>query len=148
MQMHAHAHAHGSGGSLGNGGSPSASDSQPHLPRIDSASGAQGRFVHARAESHLAPGHEYEHEREYGYEHEHEQSAARMHDAFGPSREDLHDLFHQGVNTQGEGGANKLRHVCDACGKRFNRPSSLRIHANTHTGAKRESPMCFLFCAP
>ncbi|KAJ6596185.1 hypothetical protein DFH09DRAFT_905480 [Mycena vulgaris] len=27
------------------------------------------------------------------------------------------------------------RHPCPSCGKRFNRPSSLRIHANTHTGA-------------
>ena len=29
------------------------------------------------------------------------------------------------------------RHVCDTCGKAFNRPSSLAIHINTHTGAKR-----------
>ncbi|KAJ7469793.1 hypothetical protein B0H11DRAFT_2238235 [Mycena galericulata] len=27
------------------------------------------------------------------------------------------------------------KHVCPTCGKRFNRPSSLRIHVNTHTGA-------------
>jgi uncharacterized Zn-finger protein len=27
------------------------------------------------------------------------------------------------------------RHVCLVCSKRFNRPSSLRIHVNTHTGA-------------
>ncbi|KAJ7062643.1 hypothetical protein C8F01DRAFT_1134795 [Mycena amicta] len=26
-------------------------------------------------------------------------------------------------------------HVCSQCGKRFNRPSSVRIHANMHTGA-------------
>ncbi|KAJ7652473.1 hypothetical protein DFH06DRAFT_899501, partial [Mycena polygramma] len=27
------------------------------------------------------------------------------------------------------------KHVCPRCGKRFNRPSSLHIHRNTHTGA-------------
>ncbi|KAJ6539787.1 hypothetical protein DFH09DRAFT_847275, partial [Mycena vulgaris] len=27
------------------------------------------------------------------------------------------------------------RHPCPSCRKRFNRPRSLRIHANTHTGA-------------
>ncbi|KAJ7603885.1 hypothetical protein DFH06DRAFT_1255958 [Mycena polygramma] len=27
------------------------------------------------------------------------------------------------------------RHICTTCGKRFNRPSSLRIHSNTHSGA-------------
>ncbi|KAF7318557.1 hypothetical protein HMN09_00366000 [Mycena chlorophos] len=27
------------------------------------------------------------------------------------------------------------KHICPQCGKRFNRPSSLRIHVNTHTGA-------------
>jgi uncharacterized Zn-finger protein len=38
----------------------------------------------------------------------------------------------------GEGEVGK-KHVCPMCGKGFNRPSSLRIHANTHTGATRES---------
>ncbi|KAF7318556.1 hypothetical protein HMN09_00365900 [Mycena chlorophos] len=32
------------------------------------------------------------------------------------------------------------KHVCPTCQKRFNRPSSLRIHVNTHTGATREHP--------
>ncbi|KAJ7218545.1 hypothetical protein GGX14DRAFT_302848, partial [Mycena pura] len=27
------------------------------------------------------------------------------------------------------------KHLCPRCGKHFNRPSSLRIHVNTHTGA-------------
>lgn len=31
------------------------------------------------------------------------------------------------------------KHVCSTCFKRFNRPSSLRIHVNTHTGATRKS---------
>lgn len=30
------------------------------------------------------------------------------------------------------------KHVCSTCFKRFNRPSSLRIHVNTHTGATRK----------
>ena len=30
------------------------------------------------------------------------------------------------------------RHCCPHCNKRFNRPSSLAIHVNTHTGAKRK----------
>ena len=30
------------------------------------------------------------------------------------------------------------RHACPYCPRRFNRPSSLAIHLNTHTGAKRE----------
>lgn len=30
------------------------------------------------------------------------------------------------------------KHVCPTCFKRFNRPSSLRIHVNTHTGATRK----------
>jgi hypothetical protein len=33
---------------------------------------------------------------------------------------------------------NGKKHVCSTCFKRFNRPSSLRIHVNTHTGATRE----------
>lgn len=36
------------------------------------------------------------------------------------------------------------RHECHHCKKRFNRPSSLRIHVNTHTGAKRKS-LCVLW---
>ncbi|KAF6754050.1 hypothetical protein DFP72DRAFT_813420, partial [Ephemerocybe angulata] len=35
----------------------------------------------------------------------------------------------------GEGGSSGKKHVCPTCLKRFNRPSSLRIHVNTHTGA-------------
>ncbi|KAK7053572.1 hypothetical protein R3P38DRAFT_2601282, partial [Favolaschia claudopus] len=28
------------------------------------------------------------------------------------------------------------KYVCKQCGKRFSRPSSLKIHVNTHTGAQ------------
>ncbi|EAU82265.2 hypothetical protein CC1G_08877 [Coprinopsis cinerea okayama7 len=42
-------------------------------------------------------------------------------------------------NGSEEEGANEAssgkKHVCPTCFKRFNRPSSLRIHVNTHTGA-------------
>ncbi|KAF7332911.1 hypothetical protein MVEN_02396900 [Mycena venus] len=33
-------------------------------------------------------------------------------------------------------GSGDKRHMCRICRKRFNRPSSLRIHVNTHTGAQ------------
>lgn len=39
------------------------------------------------------------------------------------------------VNVNGD---TSKRHVCPTCLKRFNRPSSLRIHVNTHTGATRK----------
>ncbi|KIK97001.1 hypothetical protein PAXRUDRAFT_137231, partial [Paxillus rubicundulus Ve08.2h10] len=39
-----------------------------------------------------------------------------------------------GSSLQGEGRGKK--HQCPHCGKRFNRPSSMKIHVNTHTGAK------------
>ena len=38
--------------------------------------------------------------------------------------------------TPGESAGKK--HICPTCLKRFNRPSSLRIHVNTHTGATRK----------
>lgn len=44
-----------------------------------------------------------------------------------------------GDGEGGEGGGEKRRHECVKCGKKFNRPSSLKIHLNTHTGAKRKS---------
>lgn len=40
---------------------------------------------------------------------------------------------------------NDRRHVCPNCSKRFNRPSSLKIHISTHTGERRESTL--YFCA-
>ncbi|KAK0435488.1 hypothetical protein EV421DRAFT_1228695 [Armillaria borealis] len=46
----------------------------------------------------------------------------------------------QSTSTSSEEGEDVLgehdrKHVCTMCNKRFNRPSSLRIHVNTHTGA-------------
>jgi hypothetical protein len=53
-------------------------------------------------------------------------------------------------DDDGEGGMNGQlgtgqgkKHICPSCLKRFNRPSSLRIHVNTHTGATREFPFFF-----
>lgn len=37
------------------------------------------------------------------------------------------------------------KHQCPQCSKRFNRPSSLRIHVNTHTGARRKCLILFPF---
>lgn len=37
-----------------------------------------------------------------------------------------------------EEGHNRRRHVCPTCLMRFNRPSSLHTHLNSHTGATRE----------
>lgn len=41
---------------------------------------------------------------------------------------------HLSTMLHGEGRGKK--HQCPHCGKRFNRPSSMKIHVNTHTGAK------------
>ncbi|KAK0447023.1 uncharacterized protein EV420DRAFT_1569499 [Desarmillaria tabescens] len=38
-------------------------------------------------------------------------------------------------SLSGEDEDEEKRHVCMVCNKAFNRPSSLRIHINTHTGA-------------
>ncbi|KAF7331336.1 C2h2 conidiation transcription factor [Mycena kentingensis (nom. inval.)] len=35
----------------------------------------------------------------------------------------------------GSRGPSSRKHLCGTCGKQFNRPSSLKIHENTHTGA-------------
>lgn len=48
-----------------------------------------------------------------------------------------------GMNGQLGTGQGK-KHICPSCFKRFNRPSSLRIHVNTHTGATREFLLFFL----
>lgn len=49
-------------------------------------------------------------------------------------------------SSEGTGGGedekddgSEKKHPCPQCGKAFNRPSSLRIHQNTHTGEKRTS---------
>ncbi|KAJ7277419.1 hypothetical protein C8J57DRAFT_1309173 [Mycena rebaudengoi] len=49
------------------------------------------------------------------------------------SYSDLRDDAAEGDAS--DGGEGK-KHVCPTCAKRFNRPSSLKIHANTHSGAQ------------
>lgn len=66
-------------------------------------------------------------------------SAAQAHPAMGDDDDADGDDDAGGVPSAGE--AEKRRHLCLQCGKRFNRPSSLKIHLNTHTGAKRESDL-------
>jgi hypothetical protein len=41
-------------------------------------------------------------------------------------------------DTGSEGPEGDKRHACETCGKRFNRPISLKTHRNMHTGATRE----------
>jgi hypothetical protein len=50
----------------------------------------------------------------------------------------------EGEDGEGQGAEEGKKHVCPTCAKRFNRPSSLRIHVNTHTGATREYSSSFV----
>ena len=50
----------------------------------------------------------------------------------------------EGAEASEGDNSEKRRHICTICRKRFNRPSSLKIHLNTHTGEKRESLLRFL----
>ncbi|KAF9026857.1 hypothetical protein BDZ89DRAFT_831860 [Hymenopellis radicata] len=43
--------------------------------------------------------------------------------------------------SDGEDDIGSKKHLCTTCNKRFNRPSSLRIHINTHTGATHVGPL-------
>ncbi|KAJ8519970.1 hypothetical protein ONZ45_g3133 [Pleurotus djamor] len=47
--------------------------------------------------------------------------------------DDQHQHLEVGGSSTGGSDPNR-RHVCPICPRRFNRPSSLRIHINTHTG--------------
>jgi len=61
--------------------------------------------------------------------------------------DDYHDRKAMAVGSLGVNTLDALgrKHVCPTCFKRFNRPSSLRIHLNTHTGATRKYPIWILF---
>lgn len=65
-------------------------------------------------------------------------------DTMGRSSDGLRDLspdelVHASEDDEAPGGNTGKKHICPTCLKRFNRPSSLRIHVNTHTGATRMS---------
>ncbi|KAH9485189.1 Zinc finger protein C25B8.19c [Psilocybe cubensis] len=45
------------------------------------------------------------------------------------------DIVHNGPNSSEENGGS-AKYECSYCGKGFNRPSSLKIHLNSHTGEK------------
>ncbi|KAJ7811718.1 hypothetical protein B0H14DRAFT_3150622 [Mycena olivaceomarginata] len=62
---------------------------------------------------------------------------SRAHSIPGSSDGDSEpEAIKEGECGDGESGAQEgKKHVCTKCAKRFNRPSSLRIHFNTHTGA-------------
>ena len=64
------------------------------------------------------------------------------------------DDYHDGkaIAVDGSLGVNTLdvlgrKHICPTCFRRFNRPSSLRIHLNTHTGATCKYPLWVSFLA-
>lgn len=63
-----------------------------------------------------------------------------------PSVFQFHPIYYDGTeeSLRGRGRVPHMpvyreekRHICPHCDKRFNRPSSLKIHVNTHTGDKR-----------
>ncbi|KAJ7603886.1 hypothetical protein DFH06DRAFT_327021 [Mycena polygramma] len=61
----------------------------------------------------------------------------RAHSFSGSSDGDFEMEVDEEDGEEGDGveAEEAKKHVCPTCGKRFNRPSSLRIHRNTHTGA-------------
>ncbi|KAF7303204.1 C2h2 conidiation transcription factor [Mycena kentingensis (nom. inval.)] len=56
-------------------------------------------------------------------------------ESFGEDEEDADGDYDGMDDAESEGRLNLRKHVCPTCNKKFNRPSSLRIHLNTHTGA-------------
>ncbi|KIY69513.1 hypothetical protein CYLTODRAFT_349295 [Cylindrobasidium torrendii FP15055 ss-10] len=44
--------------------------------------------------------------------------------------------YHPAALTRAPSSTGPSRHECNICGKRFSRPSGLKIHVTTHTGEK------------
>jgi hypothetical protein len=58
--------------------------------------------------------------------------------AVWPSEDPDMDDDAMDIDDASDGGSDpERRHACERCGKRFNRPSSLRTHLHTHDGSKR-----------
>ncbi|KAJ6506164.1 hypothetical protein C8R47DRAFT_1101441 [Mycena vitilis] len=64
-------------------------------------------------------------------------AVSRVRLSSGSSDDDMDAEMDEDEDKEGKSpGVEEIkRHMCKACGKRFNRPSSLRIHRNTHSGA-------------
>ncbi|KAF5372091.1 hypothetical protein D9758_004954 [Tetrapyrgos nigripes] len=56
-------------------------------------------------------------------------------DAIAPKIDSFPSQRSDDLSDNGDGDGEERKHICSTCHKRFNRPSSLRIHMNTHTGA-------------
>ncbi|KAJ7062563.1 hypothetical protein C8F01DRAFT_1056391 [Mycena amicta] len=70
-----------------------------------------------------------------GTDNEHDAELEETESASDGMTSDSGDAEADESGSQPDSASHIRKHVCPQCGKRFNRPSSLRIHVNTHTGA-------------